>query len=181
MTTADIQQLQYAFSKAQERNEELAALLKASNASNDALVEMVLKHEATIKTLTAERDELNERAQFVAGWNEITVGLGETVKEMKAHIDDLTAERDKLQVYYTRIELAHAIYADQCREVGAPNLSLDEWLPAFMAQVADENEWRDSWNAIPWMALRSVFQAADNDGYYNDDVAEWLIENGVTP
>lgn len=55
MTTADIQQLQYAFSKAQERNEELAALLKASNASNDALVEMVLKHEATIARLTAER------------------------------------------------------------------------------------------------------------------------------
>ncbi len=91
MTTADIQQLQYAFSKAQERNEELQAQLKASNASNDALVEMVLKHEATIKTLTAERDELKERGQLVAGWNEITVGLGEIVKEMKAHIDELEA------------------------------------------------------------------------------------------
>jgi hypothetical protein len=54
MTTADVQQLQYALSKAQERIEELSALLKASNASNDALVEMVLKHEATIATLRAQ-------------------------------------------------------------------------------------------------------------------------------
>lgn len=97
MTTTDVQQLQYALSKAQERNEELSALLKASNVSNDALVEMVLKHEATIKTLTAERDELKERAQFVAGWNEITVGLGEIVKEMKARIDELEAQNKRIQ------------------------------------------------------------------------------------
>lgn len=60
MTTADIQQLQYAFSKAQERNEELQAQLKAINASNDALVEMVLKHEATISRLKAETLRLVE-------------------------------------------------------------------------------------------------------------------------
>ena len=35
--------------------------------------------------------------------------------------------------------------------------------------------------AIPWDALRSVFRDADNDGYYNDEVAFWLEENGVTP
>ena len=33
--------------------------------------------------------------------------------------------------------------------------------------------------AIPWNDLCSVFQAADGDGYYNDNVAEWLYENGV--
>jgi hypothetical protein len=58
MTSADVQQLQYALSKAQERNEELAALLKASNASNDALVEMVLKDEATIARMSAENKRI---------------------------------------------------------------------------------------------------------------------------
>jgi hypothetical protein len=58
MTPADVQQLQYALSKAQARSEELSALLKASNASNDALVEMVLTHEATIARLTAENKRI---------------------------------------------------------------------------------------------------------------------------
>ena len=89
MTAADIQQLDYAFGKARERIEELQAQLKDANAGNDALVNVVLTHEATIKDLR------------------------------------------------TQVE------------------------------------------SIPWDAIRNVFNAADNDGYYNDDVAEWLMENGV--
>ena len=34
-------------------------------------------------------------------------------------------------------------------------------------------------DAVPMEAIVNVFNAADNDGYYNDDVAEWLMENGV--
>ena len=34
-------------------------------------------------------------------------------------------------------------------------------------------------DAVPLQAIVKVFNAADNDGYYNDDVAEWLMENGV--
>ena len=89
MTAADIQQLDYAFGKARERIEELQAQLKDANAGNDALVNVVLTHEATIKDLR------------------------------------------------TQVE------------------------------------------SIPWDAIRNVFNAADNDGYYNDDVAEWLMANGV--
>ena len=89
MTAQDYQQLDYAFGKARERIEELQAQLKEANAGNDALVNVVLAHEATIKDLR------------------------------------------------TQVE------------------------------------------SIPWGEILNVFHAADNDGYYNDDVAEWLMENGV--
>ena len=91
MTAQDYQQLDYAFGKARERIEELQAQLKDANAGNDALVNVVLTHEATIKDLR------------------------------------------------TQVE------------------------------------------SIPWDAIRCTFNAADNDGYFNDDVAEWLMENGVQP
>ena len=91
MTSADYQQLDYAFGKAKERIEELQAQLKEANAGNDALVNVVLTHEATIKDLR------------------------------------------------TQVE------------------------------------------SIPWDAIRCTFNAADNDGYYNDDVYEWLVENKVNP
>ena len=91
MNATDIQQLDYAFGKARERIEELQAQLKEANAGNDALVNVVLTHEATIKDLR------------------------------------------------TQVE------------------------------------------SIPWDAIRRTFNAADNDGYYNDDVAEWLMKNGVQP
>ena len=58
MTAADIQQLDYAYGKARERIEELQAELKTANAGNDALVNVVFAHEATIKELRTQVESI---------------------------------------------------------------------------------------------------------------------------
>lgn len=82
---------------------------------------------------------------------DLTAAFNATVDKL----DAVTAERDKFKsMIATRDELM----AEFCNERDAANAKLA---------------------AIPWQDLRSVFQAADGDGYYNDNVAEWLYENGV--
>lgn len=57
--------------------------------------------------------------------------------------------------------------------------------PAYAQAILDVlaalEDARAKLNAVPFDAIRSVFNAADNDGYYNDDVYEWLVENKVNP
>ena len=47
------------------------------------------------------------------------------------------------------------------------------------AQASERQMLAAKLDAVPLQAIAKVFNAADNDGYYNDDVAEWLMENGV--
>lgn len=49
------------------------------------------------------------------------------------------------------------------------------------AQASERQMLAAKLDAVPLQAIAKVFNAADNDGYCNDDVAEWLMENGVQP
>lgn len=61
MTTADIQQLDYAYGKARERIEELQAELKERDRQVVALTDRLLDCEADLVTVTAQRDVGQQR------------------------------------------------------------------------------------------------------------------------
>ena len=117
-----------------------------------------------ILTVSEQADMLKRLATNVMdhGTAQLYPAYAQAILDVLAALEVVTAERDE----FSSLLAANVVVR------AAQKLELD-------GVTAERDALQAKLNAIPWDAIRCTFSAADNDGYYNDDVAEWLMENGV--
>ena len=117
------------------------------------------------------------RAQFAT--------LADVISQHEATIVRLTDERDEAQglllVTSAALDVMRETATVAAKPAGIIIKALAECEAGKYAVTVERDALQAKLSAIPWDAIRCVFNAADNDGYFNDDVYEWLVENKVNP
>ncbi len=91
------------------------------------------------------------------------------LKRLQAQVAALTDERDVAQGLLLATSAALDVMRETATKASKPSAILIAALAEANAKLA----------AIPWQDLRVVYRAAEGDGCANDNVLEWLYENGV--